>query len=210
MRVYAVLFVLKFFCLLPSALAQDKEGFELVKKEGGIAIYERWITLPTTNPPVKTRELKCEFYYNNGLYAGLHLLRNEKMIQQWQPQVSEFRIYHQRDTTVWLEYAHHAIPWPVSNQDHFMEYKLLVHTNRMLTISFKSRDNADLAPIRKGVTRLYLSGSWTLELVGNHRVKATYKVISKPGSIPKMLTDPIVRTNIISNMQGFVDLLEAK
>ncbi|HTE30784.1 MAG TPA: hypothetical protein VK666_10455 [Chryseolinea sp.] len=188
--------------------AQEKEKYALVKREGVISIYERWITFPASNPPVKAREIKGEFFYHNTIYAGLRLLRNESKVMQWQNHLSEFKIYPERDTTMWLEYSYHDIPWPVSDQDHFMEYKLTAKRPGMLLITFKSKANKTLAPERDGVTRLELAGSWTLEQVSPGKVKATYKVISRPLDIPKIFTDPIVRNNIVTTIDAFIGLLE--
>src|SRR5687768_13564242 len=99
---------------------QDKEGFVLVKKSGAIAVYERWITFPNSNPPIKAREVKSEFFFKNTMFAGLNLIQSEEKIQQWQSHVSEFKVYAQRDTMNWMEYSYHDIPWPVSDQDHLL------------------------------------------------------------------------------------------
>ncbi len=191
--------------------AQDKDGFVLVKKEGTTAIYERWITYPQSNPPVQAREVKGEFYFNNTIYAGFRLLQNESKIKQWQSHVSEFKVYPQKDTTTWLEYSYHDIPWPVSDQDHFMQYKIReLKADQLLFITFQSNKNEKLAPLRKGVTRMQLSGSWTFEQIDSSRVKATYRILSMPIGIPKIFTDPIIRSNIMTTIEEYVALLEKK
>jgi hypothetical protein len=188
---------------------RDKEGFVLVKKEGSISLYERWLTYPSSNPPTKAREVKGEFYYNNTIAAGLRLLKDENRIKQWQSHVSEFKVYLLRDTSAWLEYSYHDIPWPVSDQDHFMEYKVSSNdVGRVFTVSFKSKVSDSLAPVRDGVTRMQLSGSWTLEQISGSRVKVTYRISSKPIGIPKVFTDPIIRSNIITTIQEYISLLE--
>ncbi len=202
-----------FICLcagIPLQLtAQDKDGFVLVKKEGSIAIYERWLTFPSSNPPVKSREVKGEFFFNNSIYAGLRLLKNEKKIREWQSHVSEYKLYPLRDTATWMEYSYHDIPWPVSDQDHFMEYKVTSpNKGKILNISFQSKVNEKLAPVRKGVTRMQLSGSWTIEQVDPTKAKVTYRILSKPIGIPKIFTDPIIRSNIMTTIEQYIALLE--
>ncbi len=186
---------------------QDKEEYTLIKKEGNISIYEKWMTHPS-DPDVEVRELKGEFTYNNTVYDGLSLIRDEGKAMEWQSHVSEFKIFPDRDTTTWHEYSYHDIPWPVSDQDHFMEYKLYVRREGLLYITFKSQVNKLLAPERRGVARMVLDGSWTLDQIGPRKVKATYKIISKPGDIPRIFTDPIVRNNIITTLQEFIRLVE--
>ena len=189
--------------------SQDKEGFVLVKKDGAISVFERWIVFPKSDPPFEAREVKGEFFYNNNMFAGLNLLQDESKIQIWQKHVSEFKVYPQPDTTTWLEYSYHDIPWPVSDQDHFLEYKInKIVPGKSVFLTFESRDMPSIAPVRKGVTRMQLSGSWTLEQIGPYRTKATYRILSKPIGIPKWLTDPIIRNNIMTTIEEYVALLE--
>jgi hypothetical protein len=211
MNVYPVL-LFCFFLLLATApiTAQDKEGFMLVKKEGSISIYERWLTYPASNPPIPAREVKGEFFYNSSAYNGLRLLQNEGLIKRWQDHVSEFKVYPQRDTSTWLEYSYHDIPWPVSDQDHFMEYKISSDKEGMFFVSFKSKVNDTLAPVRKGVTRMQLSGSWTFQQISPDRVKATYRIFSMPIGIPRVFTDPIIRSNIMTTIEEYIALLEGQ
>jgi hypothetical protein len=188
----------------------EKEEFELVKKDGTISIYERWINLPNANPPVKAREVKGEFFFNNTIYAGLRLIQDEKRIMQWQNHVSEFEVYKQPDTTFWFEYSYHDIPWPVSDQDHLLVYTLSAPGPGVLMLNFQSKVDDVLAPVRKGVTRMQLSGSWKLEQISQNRVKVTYRILSRPIGIPKFLTDPIIRSNIMTTIEEYIALLEPK
>jgi hypothetical protein len=196
-------------CPAGAAWAQDTDDFVLVKKEGAISLYERWLTYPSSDPPIKSREVKGVFYYNNTVAEGLRLLRDEKRASSWKSNVSEFKIYPSRDTAIWHEYSYHDIPWPVSDQDHFMEYKVAGHKgSRLLTISFESKVNNTIAPVREGVNRIHLSGSWTMEQISPGKVKVTYKVLSKPVGIPKAFADPFIRSNFITTFQDFVALME--
>lgn len=187
---------------------QDKEGFVLVKKDGKISIYERWITFPKSDPPIEAREVKGEFFFDNTIDVGLTLIQDEKKIKQWQSHVSEFKIYPQSDPRSWLEYSYHDIPWPVSDQDHFLKYSILENTPNRIFLVFESRKNETLAPVRKGVTRMFLSGSWTWEQISPYTTKATYRILSKPIGIPKWLTDPIIRKNIMTTIEEYIALAE--
>jgi hypothetical protein len=55
-----------------------------------------------------------------------------------------------------------------------------------------------------------LSGSWTFERVDNNKVKATYRILSMPMGIPKFLTDPIIRNNMMTTIQEFIGIIEKK
>lgn len=190
-------------------LAQDKDGFELIKSEDKIFIYERWINFPKSNPVVKAREVKSEFTVNNTIYAALHLNKDQSQIKNWQNHVSEFKIYPQPDTTTWFEYSYHDIPWPVSDQDHFLIYNLTeVQPGKILLLTFESRVNTKVAPVREDVSRMGLAGSWTFERISNNKTKVTYRIMSMPSSIPKFFTDPVIRRNMLSTIKSYQALLE--
>lgn len=199
-------------CLLTviSAAAQDKKDFVLVKKDGNISIYERWIIFPKSNPPVEAREVKGEFTFKSTIAEAVKLLQNEKRISEWQHHVSEFKVYKLQDTTQWIEYSYHDIPWPVSDQDHLLIYTISRKGENYLFLPFVSKADPELAPVRKGVSRMELAGSWTFERINRYEVKATYSILSTPLNFPKFLTDPIIRNNMMTTIKQFIKILEEK
>lgn len=206
---FVTLFSIGILCPAILASAQEQGEFHLVKKEGSVSLYERWVTYPASDPPVKSREVKGVFHYNNTVTEGLRLVMDDKRAQQWQSSIAEFKIYPSRDTSTWHEYSYHDIPWPMSDQDHFMEYKVArYNAGKVVTISFESRVNETLAPPREGVNRIHLSGSWTMEQISPMKVKVTYKVLSKPVGIPRLFADPFIRGNFVTSFQDFIVLME--
>jgi hypothetical protein len=209
----SLLFLLVFLVVIPDSNAQDKfpEGFALVKRDGDIAIYERWIIFPDSDPPQEAREVKGEFTAQSSIYKVLALIKDKTKIKIWQKHVSEFRVYPQPDTTFWLEYSYHDIPWPVSDQDHFLEYQLYERKPaEEFFLMFKSRKDPVLAPKQNGVTRMILSGSWRLQQVSPNQVKVTYRILSMPIGIPRLFTDPVIRSNLMSTIQALKRLAEGK
>lgn len=195
------------------ASSQDYEHvkFDLVKEEAPIFIYERWITFPGKVPAVKAREVKSEFLINASIYNILSILKDESKIKIWQKHVSDFKVHPQRDTSYWLEYSYHDIPWPVSDQDHFLRYDLVEkNPGKELFITFKSVIDPKLGPVKNGVTRMELAGSWTIEQITPEQVKVTYRILSMPSSIPRMFTDPVIRSNLMSTVKALTRLAEGK
>ncbi len=191
--------------------AQGKDGFQLIKKDHNIAIYERWINYPKANSPTKAREVKGEFTITSTIYAALHLIKNEKRIMDWQSHVSEFKIYLKPDTMSWNEYSYHDIPWPVSDQDHYLVYKLnVIKPDQLFLITFESASNDVVAPVREDVSRMGLSGSWKLEKISPKQIKVTYRIVSRPSNIPKFITDPVIRSNMMSTIRSYIDILEGR
>jgi hypothetical protein len=203
------LFVLS--CLLTAPLkaqVPEIEKFDLVKEDSPIFIYERWITFPGKVPVVKAREVKGEFLVSASMFKILSILKDESKIKLWQTHVNDYKVYPQSDT-LWLEYSYHDIPWPVSDQDHFLKYYLSENIpGKELFISFESVIDSKLAPINEDVTRLELSGSWRLEQLSDTQVKVTYRILSMPGNIPRMFTDPVIRSNLMSTIKALTKLSE--
>ena len=193
------------------AQSQDTEKFVLVKQDSPIFVHERWITFPGKVPAVKAREVKGEFLINASMYTILSLLKDESKIKIWQKHVTEFKVYPQPDTTYWLEYSYHDIPWPVSDQDHFLQYDLPERVaDKELFITFQSVVNPKLGPVKDGVTRMELAGSWTLEQITPNQVKVTYRILSMPSHIPRMFTDPVIRSNLMSTIKALTKLAAKK
>lgn len=205
------LLTLPLICFASFVYAQNSEieKFDLVREDSPIFVYERWITFPGKVPAVKAREVKGEFLINSSMYEILALLKDETKIKIWQSHVSEFKVYQQPDTSHWQEYSYHDIPWPVSDQDHFLRYTLEeIIPGKELFIRFESAVNPKLSPEKEGVTRMELAGSWRLEQVTPQQVKVTYRILSMPSSIPRMFTDPVIRNNLMSTIKALTKLAE--
>lgn len=193
---------------LTTALAQEVEDFVLVREEDSVYIYERWIKFPGTDPPQDAREVKGVFTVTSSFKEVVSMLRNPKWVMKSQKHVSEFKVFPLRVDTAWHEYSYHDIPWPVSDQDHFLVYTIERHDDQEMFISFESTPNEKLAPVRSGVDRMNLLGSWTLQMLTEEKIKVSYRIISEPSNIPRIFTDPIIRRNIVSTIKAMIEILE--
>ncbi len=194
-------------CFPLCSFGQHEEGFQLVRERDNIRIYERWVYFPKTNPPVEAREVKGVFYVKATIDKAVALVRDESRIAKWQDHVTKFRVYPHNDS-VWYEYSYHDIPWPVSDQDHFLKYCITENVPfRRMMFTFESVVNEKLAPVDEDATRMVLSGSWLFEQREND-VRVTYRILSMPIGIPRIFTDPVIRNNMMSTIQAYVRLLE--
>jgi hypothetical protein len=185
------------------------DDFELVRADENIRVYERWVTFPESDPPVTAREVKSEFYVRGKIADALSLIRDESQIGAWQKHVSEFSVYPQSDS-VWFEYSYHDIPWPVSDQDHFLEYKVQDPPVANGTfVTFQSVANKTLAPDRKGASRMTLAGSWYFEKTPQGTIRITYRILSMPGNLPRFVTDPVIRNNLMSTVKSYIGIMES-
>lgn len=187
---------------------EDSEGFELVRHNDNIYIYERWVKFPGSQPPVDSREVKGVFFAKSTLDEALALVKNDAKIKEWQSHVSKFKVYPVNDTA-WYEYSYHDIPWPVSDQDHFLIYNVRARSQDSLFVTFESIENKKLAPIDEDADRMKLTGSWLFVKQGE-KVKIAYSINSWPSNIPKIFTDPVIRGNMMSTIKSYIKLLEGK
>ena len=184
------------------------DGFELVRDEDNIRVYERWVTFPQSEPPIIAREVKSEFFVKTQIDHALSLIRDETRIYSWQKHVSEFDVYPHKDS-LWYEYSYHDIPWPVSDQDHFLEYTIEDPQQSDGTfVTFRTVDNDKRQPIRKNVSRMTLTGSWYFQNSADGKVKITYRILSMPGTLPRFITDPVIRNNLMSTIRSYIEILE--
>ena len=208
LAIFLALFILTAF----SVFSQSHEDvkFDLVREDTPIFVHERWITFPGKVPAVKAREVKSEFVINTSIATMFSVLRDESKIKIWQKHVSDFKVYPLMDSVIWLEYSYHDIPWPVSDQDHFLRYEIVEKTPINLFIKFQSVIDPKACPVKSGVTRMELSGSWLFEQVSPQQVKITYRILSMPSSLPRMFTDPVIRGNLMSTVKALTKLVEEK
>jgi hypothetical protein len=207
-RIGLCVFSLTGCCLSSSAQTGTHDGFELVRNEDEILVYERWVTFPGSDPPITAREVKSEFYVRCSMSDALELIRDESSIGKWQKHVSEFKVYPRTDS-LWLEYSYHDIPWPVSDQDHLLKYVVEDPTESDgIFVTFRTVRDSQLAPVRKNVSRMTLSGSWYFQDAPDGRIKVTYRILSMPGNVPRFITDPVIRNNLVSTVREYIDLLE--
>jgi hypothetical protein len=192
------------------AQVSEFEKFDLVKEDSPVFIYERWITFPGKVPAVKAREVKSEFTIYATIPELLAILQDESQIKSWQTHVAEFKVFPV-DTVYWFEYSYHDIPWPVSDQDHFLKYEMIQKIpEKKIFIAFQSASNPKLAPLKSGVARMELAGSWLFEQITPTQAKVTYRILSMPSNIPRMFTDPVVRSNLLSTIKALTKLVEEK
>ena len=194
-----------------NANSQPKEdaanGFELVKDKDNIFIYERWVKYPKSDPPIDAREVKGVFFVKSTFNEALGLVQNDKQIKEWQSHVSKFKVYPLTDST-WYEYSYHDIPWPVSDQDHFLIYRVEKRTADSLFVTFESFEHQKLAPVDRGADRMKICGSW-LFVQKPDKLKITYSIMSWPSNIPRLFTDPVIRGNMMSTIKSYIKILEA-
>ncbi|MEI9921171.1 MAG: hypothetical protein WDO14_20595 [Bacteroidota bacterium] len=204
----SLLFV--FTLISGAAFCQDKEGFVAVKNEPPIIVSERWVEFPNKKPTVISRELKSEFVVNASIYKVINLIWDESKVNDWQQRVNNYKIYRKADTTTWDEYSLRDIPWPLDDQDSYMEYKLSeVTPGKEYIVTFKSKVDDNIAPQKNGIHRIELIGSWKFVQIAPNVVRVVYRIQSAPATnAPRMIVDSVVRNNLLESIKSLTAIAE--
>ncbi len=183
--------------------------FKVVKTEKEVILSERWTTLQNGNPG---REVKAEFVVKSDLASIISLIRDEERTKIWYKNLSDCKIVDEKENN-WVSYYQYSIPWPLSNQDCVLyhEFELLDTENskRGMVIHFKSFEHKNL-PRLPGIKRIdEIYGKWEAEELNEGVYQMRYYITTTPSSsMPKWITDPIIRGNLISTMSNFRIQLE--
>lgn len=184
-----------------------KEEYVVVRQDEKITLYERWIPYPGTS--TNARQVKGVFHVITSLNNMFATIHEEAKIKTWQKSIVEFKFIPKTDST-WLIYNLHEIPWPLTNQDYLLSYRLVEKNENRMILSFEHSLDVTLAPIKDDVDRMPTFGTWVLEKVSTGKVKVTYTVCSMPVSYPRFITDRIVRNNLMSTIHALIAVAENK
>jgi len=175
--------------------------FELVDEESGIQLYERW---HKTAEGRAYRELKTVLRVKADTETLIHTLREEQRAKQWMRRVDEIRAMPGRHQRHWYAYVHYGLPWPARDHDCTISYQQAASAAGATTIRFESVALKNY-PVKDGIERITgLSGRWEFRSQGNGSTEVRYFIqTTKGSSLPRFITDPIVRSNMMKTMAGY-------
>lgn len=188
------------------APASDSPGseFRLVEKRGNIALYERWFLYDSTT---KAREIKVVFEVKATVQSAINLLRDETRSSKWNLHSSEFKILGGQESG-WVNYIRYDLPWPIDDHDCVLQYKVTNSSPTSCTVSFESGQHGDF-PEGKNISRLSnIRGQWQIDSQDGG-IRIEYSVTTTPSRVlPRWVTDPIIRNNLLDTMVKFYNLIE--
>ncbi len=192
----------------PSAQSQPSiDGYEVVRQDERITLYERWSPFPGTS--TDSRHIISTFKVDVALTDFYSAIRTEQKIKAWQENILEYKFIPKTDTT-WCVYTVTEVPWPLDNQDYLLTYSLVEISESRIILSFEHSTDLNLAPLREDVDRKPTIGTWLLEKTSDHQTKVTYTVTSMPVDYPRFITDRLVRNNLMSTMNKLITVAEKK
>jgi hypothetical protein len=183
----------------------ENDGYEVVRQDEKITMYERWTPYPGTT--TKSRQIKCVFYANTELTNMYAHIYEESKISTWQENILEYKITPKNDS-LWIAYSYYRIPWPLSNQDYLLTYALHEKNENRIALSFTHLADEKFMAVRKGVDRRPTMGKWELEKVAKGKTKVTYTITSLPLNHPRFITDRIVHNSLMSTINKLILVAE--
>lgn len=201
-------FLLLFLSWTILLTAPAASPFELVDEESGIELYERW---HETKNGRAYRELKTVLRAKAGMESLIHTLREEQQAEKWMRRVDKVRSFPGRHQRHWYAYVHYGLPWPARDHDCTISYQQTAGEAGVTTIRFESVALKNY-PVKDGIERITgLSGRWEFREQANGYTEVRYYIqTTKAASLPRFITDPIVRSNMMKTMEGYREVAEAR
>jgi hypothetical protein len=181
--------------------------FKMVKKEGSFTLYERWIK---NGSGELVRELKVEFSVVASPADIVSLLKKESLGTGWNNRALRYNILTASTGNRWINYIRYNMPSLMDDQDCCLLFSLHTQNDSFYRINFESVNSAAY-PTTSGVTRLSgVRGEWLIRKADSETY-ITYLISSdRNKNIPRFISDPIVRNNLLTTMKSFKNLLENK
>ena len=180
--------------------------FELVDEEEGIRLYERW---HKTADGRSYRELKTILRVKANTHELIRTLREEPLAKKWMRRGDNVRSFSGKHERHWYAYVHYGLPWPARDHDVTISYQQAGSSAGQMVINFESVKLKSY-PVKEDIERITgLSGRWEFHSLGNGDMEVLYFIqTTKASSIPRFITDPIVRSNMMRTMEGFREVAE--
>jgi uncharacterized protein YndB with AHSA1/START domain len=205
MRLIRIFLLLLVSCYAYSQTPSSKEDYEIVRQDERIFLYERWADFPGTS--TKARGIKVVFSVAATPDKMMSMVTEEAKLKEWQKNLTEFK-RHPKNDTAWHVYTWYKMPWPLTDQDYYANYKVTERTPNRIVITFSPATNDKVAPVRDKINRMKAYGKWVFEKTTSGKTKVTYIITGEPVKIPRSVTDNIVRNNFMSTINDLIAVVE--
>lgn len=199
--------VIMLLCILCITLYGNSQ-FKLIKKNPHIELYERWIQMNGE----QIRELRAVFTVHSDITSALRLIKSQEKGTKWQTKAKKYAVKNTSSAIVWLNYIQYDLPAIMDDQDCLLMYTLLTPEKDLTDnceIQFVSTINNQF-PVTEKMKRITgVRGSWIMEKQSTGSLKITYTISSnRDKTIPRFVSDPIIRDNLMKTMNNFKNQLE--
>ena len=186
----------------------EAKDFELIFEKNGVQVFERWNAGADEK---EHRELKAVFNIRAKHDALMAAVREKEKGLLWMQRVAELELLPGGRNGQWRAYIRYGLPWPARDHDCVLSYQRAQPNKGHTVVTFQSTQLTAYPP-QKGVHRILgLSGRWEFSAQEDQSYSASYYVQTADSSpIPRFILDPLVRSNLLSTMEAFREVVEGR
>ncbi|MGK0391507.1 MAG: hypothetical protein ACI94Y_004272 [Maribacter sp.] len=209
MKTKIILLLSLFFCLSSSFITIPmEEEWDLVAEKNDLKVYKR------TKLGSKFKEVKIVNIFNADMKSMLHELNDIDAYVYWVFKCSESYTVKRLSETAIVTYSLADMPMPIWDRD-IVSYSKYEYNEKTGVHSFNSytpENDEKYIPIKNRVVRVKdYKAYWTLEDLGNNRIKSVNMMHMEPGgSIPAWLNNMAITKGPTNSMKALQKRLDAK
>lgn len=190
--------------------ASEKDDFKLVKQQGDVALYERWVTQPNQE---QVRELKAVFKVQATVPTVISVFKNQQKGKRWNANAKTYHVLTGPDEQSWITYIKYAVPWPMDDQDACLSYQVRKNMpgEPYTELLFESTNHSSF-PVPQNTSRITgTKGKWLLQPEPGGQLQVTYLVkTDRNKKFPRWMADPVIHNNLFKTITNLKQVLENK
>ncbi|MDD3877627.1 MAG: START domain-containing protein [Bacteroidales bacterium] len=173
--------------IVSSGLNLQSQPWTLNFERDDIKVYTRSVSNS------KFKEFKGEMTVNSSLSALIGLLDDVSNQPNWLYNCIEARRLRTISRTEGVNYTVITAPWPVTNRDMAIHFKVTQDTNTKI-VRIILTGQKDFLPEKEGIVRVpSMKGQWIFAPLSNGSIRVIYQVHSEAGgAIPASIANSIV------------------
>lgn len=170
-------------CLL--LVPMVNQGWELEENEGGIQVYSKEV------PGRTLKATKSITVLNTTMDRMVQALTDPTQSINWMDRVASAEVIRRDSESTYWVHNLISLPWPMDDRDLVVKIEIQRSENRTVV---KMSGDPKMIPEQEDYVRMPdYQGSWTIEDLGNGRIRVTNESFSDVGgSIPEWLQGGVV------------------
>lgn len=198
-----------FFCLNSSFVTIPlEEEWNLVTEKGDLKVYKR------SKAGSKFKEVKIINIFNTDMESMLHELNDIENYVHWVFKCTESYTVKRLSDTEIVTYSLADMPMPIWDRDivSYSKYRYDEKTGIHSFDSYSPENDERYVPVKDKIVRVKdYKAYWTLEDLGNNRIKSINIMHMEPGgSIPAWLNNMAITKGPTNSMKALQKRLDAK
>lgn len=160
------------------SVAQAKDKWEVVEREAGITVSQRWpegYELPI---------IKGVGVVDANIYEILAVMADIDRMCEWLHSCKQARLIEQKGAFDRITYNRFDLPWPLDDRDAVLQSRITVEQKKeFILIKYWDLKNSSVKPVEDVVRVPQMKGFYMLEKLGDDKTRVTYQGEARPGGL---------------------------